>query len=315
MSRATADEAPVRAQPRRGARTAMPGRGAGWRALLLLGLLACGLAAGRGGPVAAQEAGPGPATVGDLGTLERLAGEPPAADYGRLRIPALGVDAPIGAVAVGSAEVALPNPQGPGDIAWYDLSAWPGLGGAPGAGRNAVLSGHVNYSARVPYAGVRYRGPGVFARIDQLRPGDRVEVTVGDETFAYAVSWTRRVTADGGADWTDVLSAQVDRDSVTLVTCSGAFDAATHTYDERTVVRAQRVTRLRTRIGVAAEGETLQRLLISPTPGCRVEQIWLQEPGGRFVGYLALAPAFVNRGFPERLEVGRPYLQVCRYVP
>lgn len=249
----------------------------------------------------------------DLDSLAAAAGEAPGTDYGRLRIPVLGVDAPIGAVPVGGETAVLPNPQGPGDIAWYDLSAWPGLGGAPGAGGNAILSAHVDYSARVPYAGVRYHGPGAFARITELRPNDEITVTVGTETLRYRVSWVRAVSAVNGTEWAGVLSDRVDRDSITLVTCGGEFDFGSRSYDERVVVRASRVTGLRTSIGVTDTEDSIAPLLLDPAPGCTVEQIWIQEPGGQFIGFLAQAPAFVNQAFPARLAAQRPYIQVCRY--
>lgn len=178
-------------------------------------------------------------TYTNLAALTAAYGEPPLATYGRLRIAAIGVDAPIGAHSSGPDSV-MEMPYGPGDVAWYDLRDYPGLGGAPGAGGNAIFAGHVNYSARVPYAGVRYRGNGVFADLASLEPGDIIEVTRQGETYRYAVTWKRSLNAET-ADWASVWSANVPIDAITLYTCGGTWDAAAVSYSDRVVVRAERV--------------------------------------------------------------------------
>ena len=43
----------------------------------------------------------------------------------------------------------MPNPNGSDDVAYYNFSAWPGKGGAPGQGGNSVFAGHVD-SGRAP---------------------------------------------------------------------------------------------------------------------------------------------------------------------
>ena len=173
-------------------------------------------------------------------SLEELApyGEPPDALYGRVRIPALGIDAPLGRRVVGdSGDMA--DPSGPADIVWYDFAAWDGLGGAPGAGGNAVLAGHVDRNGYIEYAGVNYFGPGVLFNLDQLDSGDRIEVVFGGKTLRYSVQWVRGLSTSS-TDWNEIFSADVERDSITLVTCGGDFDARTNEYRERTVLRAVR---------------------------------------------------------------------------
>lgn len=44
----------------------------------------------------------------------------------------------------------------------------------------------------------------------------------------------------GDTDWRGIWSGDVRRDTLTLFTCGGAFDAATHEYVSRIVVRAER---------------------------------------------------------------------------
>ena len=172
-------------------------------------------------------------------TLEgmRQYGDPPGAGYARLRIPSQGVNAPVAASKVG-ASGQMGSPAGPADVVWYDLSDW-GLGGTPGGGGNAVFSAHVDYADIVPFANVRYQGVGVFFNISRLQQGDIIEVEYRGQALRYAVEWRRNV--DEGGDWTTLLSGNVGRDSITLITCSGDFDLTTRSYDSRTVVRAVRL--------------------------------------------------------------------------
>ncbi|MEX2372253.1 MAG: class F sortase, partial [Dehalococcoidia bacterium] len=171
----------------------------------------------------AREAG-AQTVLGSLPSLRAHAGEDPRAGYARLRIPSIGVDAPIGAHAVTAAGAVMPNPFGPADVAWYDFEAH-AFGGAVGLGQNAVMSGHVDYAANVAFAGVRYHGPGVFARLGELRTGDVIEVDRGGKTYRYAVSWTRLLPGEPTPAWGEVLTRNVPVESVTLYTCDGTFNA------------------------------------------------------------------------------------------
>ena len=181
---------------------------------------------------------PATPTVSSLSELERRFGEAPDATLGRLRIPVLGVDAPLGQRYVAAA---MPNPTGPGDVVWYDFSEWAGLGGVPGGGANAVFSGHVDYNFPISWAEAHYRGRGVFYDLRLLSPGDVIEVEVGGKVLRYAVTWTRQVKADGpDTEWLPVLTGDVSADSITLITCGGDFDVATKSYIDRFIVRAER---------------------------------------------------------------------------
>ena len=176
--------------------------------------------------------------VSSLSELDRRFGEAPDATLGRLRIPVLGVDAPVGQRYVAAA---MPNPTGPGDVVWYDFSEWDGLGGVPDGGANAVFSGHVDYNYPILWAEAHYRGRGVFYDLRLLSPGDVIGVEVGGKVLRYAVTWTRQVKADGpDTEWLPVLSGDVPADSITLITYGGDFDAATKTYVDRFIVRAER---------------------------------------------------------------------------
>jgi LPXTG-site transpeptidase (sortase) family protein len=177
-----------------------------------------------------------PAVVHNLQELTEQYGEPPDANYGRLRIPAIQVDAPLGKrTALGGQ---LPDPSGPSDVVWYEFARNSGLGGTPGGGGNAILAGHVDRNGPVAYAGVDYNGPGVFFLLDSLAQGDVVEVSAGGKTFRYTVIWVRQVAVDD--DWEALFSSKVLGDTITLVTCAGEFDYDSDTYSSRLVVRAVR---------------------------------------------------------------------------
>lgn len=177
--------------------------------------------------------------ISGLSTFISDYGYPSDATFAHLRIPKLGVDAQVASRTVGLDGV-MPDPEGPAEVLWYDMSAWDGMGGVPGGGGNAVFSGHVDYDWTVSYAGgVRYRGQGVFSQLHQLQVGDIIEVAYAGATLRYAVVSNQQLGA-GSADWGSVWSSG-GGDAVTLYTCGGTFDASTLEYSDRVVVRAERI--------------------------------------------------------------------------
>ena len=177
--------------------------------------------------------------IGSLRELHETYGEAPDSTLGRFRIPVLGVDAPLGQRFVSGST--MPNPTGPGDVVWYDLSQWEGLGGVPGGGNNAIFSGHVDYFAPVAWAEAIYGGRGVFFDLNVLSPGDIIEIEVGGSTFQYAVVWRQQVSSGAEGNWASILDGHVAVDSITLITCGGDFDLSQRSYHDRVVIRAERV--------------------------------------------------------------------------
>jgi hypothetical protein len=55
----------------------------------------------------------------------------------------------------------------------YDLTALPGLGGAPGSGNTVV-------------AGTQRQGSGSFARLNTLQPGDEITLTYRGQSYRYS---------------------------------------------------------------------------------------------------------------------------------
>lgn len=146
----------------------------------------------------------------------------------KLVIPKIGIDAEFSVKQVGT-DGQMPNPNGPEDVAYYDFSQWPGLGGLPGKGGNVVLAGHVDY--------INY-GPAVFWRLHELEAGDTIEIRQADGTTAtYKVEFNKQIDASA-ADWTPIVEATAD-ESITLITCGGQFEAG-H-YNNRQIVWGRRV--------------------------------------------------------------------------
>jgi LPXTG-site transpeptidase (sortase) family protein len=153
----------------------------------------------------------------------------PAAESGmRFKIPSIGVDAPVTIRSIGSdGKMGVPN--GRFDVVWYDFSAFPGMGGYPGDGGNAVFSGHVDYHPHYE---------AVFWDLHLVGPGDLIEVDLPNGTAVrYTVQWTETISPD--ADFTSYVM-QTGQDIITIVTCQGTFDPSTRNYDHRLVVRGVR---------------------------------------------------------------------------
>ncbi|MCI0849986.1 MAG: class F sortase [Chloroflexi bacterium] len=153
--------------------------------------------------------------------------QPPASDAAgdRIVIPSIGVSASISVKGM-DAQGVMQTPNGPWDVSWYDFSARPGFGS------NAVFSGHVDY-VNV--------GPAVFSRLGELVANDLIEVQLVDGTvYQYRVVSMESVyaaTADVGA-----IVGPSAQEQLTLITCAGSFNAAAAEYDQRLIVRAERVS-------------------------------------------------------------------------
>jgi LPXTG-site transpeptidase (sortase) family protein len=155
-------------------------------------------------------------------------------------ISKFGINAPLSYKTVGSDGV-MPNPNGSDDVAYYNFSAWPGKGGAPGQGGNSVFAGHVD-SGRAPCKNGTVPPPceAVFWDINKLQIGDEVQVVIGSNTYRYRVTSNAPVNAETG-DWDSIVAAR-QQETITLITCGGDFNPATREYDHRQVVVATRIT-------------------------------------------------------------------------
>src|SRR5215216_6115412 len=139
-----------------------------------------------------------------------------------LAVEAAGIDAGIEALRV--VDGAMQDPSGPWVVAWYE-----NLGGLGKIG-NVVMAGHIDYWNV---------GPAVFYNLSTLEPGDEI-VVAGDDgrTYPFAVEWVRQY--DSASIPLDEVAGPTADQSLTLITCGGAFDYANGHYLQRTVVRADR---------------------------------------------------------------------------
>jgi sortase (surface protein transpeptidase) len=134
-------------------------------------------------------------------------------------IPAIGVDAsvvPVGLVP-GTDTLQIPD---------IDQVGWYRLGPSPGQTGSAVLVAHIDGDGR----------PGVFWRLGQLTPGDRITITFRDTR-----SRTFRVTGRQQVPKTELpaeLFSRAGPPRIALITCGGAFDTRTRHYRDNVVVVA-----------------------------------------------------------------------------
>ena len=146
----------------------------------------------------------------------------PGADPVRIRIPAIGVDAPVQPLTVDQNGV-LPPPD------TYDGTGWWRDGPEPGERGPAVIAGHVDSK----------RGPAVFFRLPDLGRGDRIFVDRADGTTA--VFATQRIERhDKNAFPTDAVYGDTPDSQLRLITCGGKFDRKAHRYVDNVIVFAIR---------------------------------------------------------------------------
>ena len=105
-------------------------------------------------------------------------------------------------------------------------AGWYQGGPIPGAPGDAVIEGHAGYPNQ----------PMIFGKLSTLRPGDQIVVVLGDKSqrLFTVVSQSSVPVGSTPADFASPYGPP----RLTLVTCSGDFDATTHSYARRLVVQA-----------------------------------------------------------------------------
>jgi LPXTG-site transpeptidase (sortase) family protein len=155
----------------------------------------------------------------------------------RIIISKFGIDAPLNLKTVGS-DGQMPDPDTADDVVLYDFSAWPGLGGGPGTGGNAVLAGHVDSGRKACKNGtVKPPCQAVFWDVNKLKTGDEIEIKVNGQSFKYSVKANQAVSATTGP-WEQIVSSTAE-ETITLITCGGTFSNGE--YNNRQVVTAVRL--------------------------------------------------------------------------
>ena len=137
-----------------------------------------------------------------------------------VRLPSLGVGSALVDLDVGADGVLVP-PADPDVAGWYRRGAVPGEQGP------TVIAGHVDSRT----------GPAVFFRLDELAPGDPVEVSRSDGTsFDYRVVSVESHPKD--AFPTALVYGPAPGSVLRLVTCGGEFDPGRRHYRDNVVVTA-----------------------------------------------------------------------------
>ncbi|MEO3769386.1 class F sortase [Micromonospora sp. B9E7] len=137
----------------------------------------------------------------------------------RVRVPRIGVDSTLTVLGLDQAGALVP----PAD---FDVAGWYGGGPAPGDTGPAVLAGHLDSR----------RGPAVFARLGELRSGDRVEVWRGGQRLVFRVTGSLRTRKDQFPS--AVVYGPTPNAELRLVTCGGDFDRRSGHYRDNVVVFA-----------------------------------------------------------------------------
>lgn len=134
-----------------------------------------------------------------------------------IRIPRLGLQAPIRAVGLNK-QGNMASPDKLTDTAWYK----PGV--RPGEVGNAVIAGHYGKPHQA-----------AFWNLNQLKDGDGIEIIdASKQVLTFVVTDMERVNPDE-AQRQRIFGAS-EAKHLNLITCDGAWDAKTHSYDLRLIV-------------------------------------------------------------------------------
>ncbi|EMD22123.1 class F sortase [Amycolatopsis azurea] len=131
---------------------------------------------------------------------------------------------PLGLNADNTVEV--PPVTQPMQAGWYKNGPTPGEVGP------SVILGHVDGNKQ----------KGIFFRLKELAPGDKVSIARKDGTTAeFAVTKVERVAKDKFP--TDAVYGDTTEPELRLITCGGVFDKASHNYLDNIIVFARLIAR------------------------------------------------------------------------
>jgi sortase (surface protein transpeptidase) len=140
-----------------------------------------------------------------------------------LTIPLIGVQTQLITLGLTSSG-ALQVPSSTSVAGWYTGSPEPGAIGS------AIIVGHID----------SFSGPGVFYRLPQLRPGDKIYVKRANGTLVeFRVTSVQAYLKDRFP--TAAVYGPTPDPELRLITCGGTFDYATHHYLSNIVVYATEV--------------------------------------------------------------------------
>ncbi len=111
----------------------------------------------------------------------------------------------------------------------FDIVGWYRRAPTPGEIGPAIMIGHVD----------NVRGPAVFYRLKDLKPGDVIEIDrVDGTTVRFKVDSLQQFAQDNANFPTAQVYGGIDYAGLRLITCSGQFNRVTGSYSHNTVVFA-----------------------------------------------------------------------------
>ncbi len=161
-----------------------------------------------------------PGAVEETGKTHRATTNRPVPAPSSVAIPSIGVQSRLIKLGL-NADRSLQVPRS------YEVAGWYTNGATPGEFGPAVIVGHYD----------SVNGPAVFYRLNELRPGQSVQVRRADGSVAkFSVDRVKRFSKDDFP--TDEVYGQVNRPELRLITCGGSFDYRTRHYRDNVVVFA-----------------------------------------------------------------------------
>lgn len=171
-------------------------------------------------PTAVPTAAPTATAVPPTATPPPATATPVAIVPVKLQIPSIGVDTKIEQVGLTS-DGAMENPSSWGTVGWYKYGPPPGQPG------NAVIDGHLDSTT----------GPAVFWHLSDLKPGDKIVVTLSNgQTATFAVS--QKIDYPYNNAPISKIFGPGSAPNLNLITCGGDWNPATKNYSDRLVVFA-----------------------------------------------------------------------------
>jgi LPXTG-site transpeptidase (sortase) family protein len=137
-------------------------------------------------------------------------------------IPGLSVHARVMSMGVDDKNV-LQAPSNVYDTGWYNASAQPGQPGG------MLIDGHIS----------SWSTKGVFYGLNKLKTGDTITITRGDNRqFTYRVVSSQIKPVDQVDMSSLLVSADVNKPGLSLISCSGEVIPGTNEYDKRIMIQA-----------------------------------------------------------------------------
>lgn len=141
----------------------------------------------------------------------------------RLKIPSINVDAAVEDAGLTSdGEIGVP--EGPTDVAWFDLGPRPGEKG------DSIIVGHFGWKDNIP---------AVFDDLNKLRKGDKIYIEDNKGAIiSFVVRESRTYNPEANAS--DAFNSSDDKSHLNLITCEGTWNKITKSYSDRLVVFADK---------------------------------------------------------------------------